>query len=310
LLTNNRTIDLSIVICTYNRAQMLDDVLKGFSTLKHVQDMTYEVIIVDNNSSDNTRDIAEQWQAQKEFQLRYSMEVRQGISHARNRAVSEARGDWLWFVDDDIYFDENWLQGVTDVIKNNPDAMAIAGKIILEFERPEPEWLPDIAYNYYGLTRFGDNPRWLKHGEYPIGANVAIRKVVFECVGLFNSNLGRVGNSLISWDETEFFMRLYRSGGQIIYTPHAIVRHRITKQQLSKLWLIRRMFSDGISQVIAERENITRNRKQLYDCAMDRLGFICKGCCNLQFSFGFQLKYIREFGSFLQYLIYAIKADS
>jgi len=309
LITNNKTIDLSIVICTYNRAQMLDDVLKSFSALKPVPDMTFELIVVDNNSSDNTRGIVERWQSRNEFPLRYLLEKRQGISYARNLAISEGKGNWLWFLDDDVYLDENWLQGVTDVIWNYPEAMAIAGKIVLEFERPEPEWLPDIAYNYFGLTRFGDSPRWLKHDEYPIGANVAIRKVVFECVGLFNSKLGRVGNSLISWDETEFFMRLYRSSGQIVYTPHVIVRHRITKQQLSKTWLIRRMFSDGVSQVIAENENSTRNRKQLFSCVMDRLRFIFKEFYKSQFSFPHQLKYIRETGCILQYLIYAFKAD-
>lgn len=301
--------ELSIVICTYNRAQMLDDVLESFSVLRPVPDISFEVIVVDNNSSDNTRGIVETWQSRNEYPLRYLLEKQQGSSYARNLGISEGKGNWLWFLDDDVYLDENWLQGVTDVIRNYPEAMAIAGKIVLEFESPEPDWLPDIAYNYYGLTRFGEIPRWLSRGEYPVSANAAIRKAVFESVGLFNSNLGRVGNSLISWDETEFFMRLYRSGGQVIYTPHAIVRHRITKQRLSKLWLIRRVFSDGISQVIAEGENSTRNRKQLYGCAMDRLRFIFKGIYKAQFSFSHQLKYSREFGLFFQYLIYAVRAD-
>lgn len=301
--------ELSIVICTYNRAQMLDDVLKSFSVLRPVPDISFEVIVVDNNSSDNTRGIVERWQSRNEFPLGYLLEKQQGISYARNLGISESKGNWLWFLDDDVYLDENWLQGVTDVIRNYPEAMAIAGKIVLEFESPEPDWLPDIAYNYYGLTRFGEIPRWLSRGEYPVGANVAIRKAVFEYTGLFNSNLGRVGNSLISWDETEFFMRLYRSGGQIIYTPHAIARHRITKKQLTKLWLIKRLFSDGISQVIAEHENTKRNRKQLYLCAQDRLRFIFKEIYKSKFSFSHQLKYIRETGCMLQYLVFAFKAD-
>lgn len=300
--------DLSIVICTYNRAQMLDDVLQGLQTLKPVPDMSFEVIVVDNNSTDSTRHVVERWQLQGNLPLRYLKEKQQGLSRARNMGINAATGEWIWFLDDDVYLDENWLQGVVEVIRNYPDAMAVAGKIVLEFEKPEPAWLPEIAYNYYGLTRFGDNPRWLQQGEYPIGANVAVRKVVFECTGMFNCKLGRAGKSLISWEETEFFMRLYSSGGQIIYTPDAIVRHRISKQQLSRLWLIRRLFSDGISQVIAESEHCKRSRKQLYGCLRDRLEFIYRGYCNRQLSFGFQLKYIREFGSVVQYLIYAVKA--
>lgn len=309
MIINNQATDLSIIICSYNRAQMLNDVLKSFSALQPVPGITFEIIVVDNNSADSTRKVVERWQSQDAYPMRYLLEKQQGISHARNRAVGEATGVWLWFLDDDIYLDGNWLQGAADIIRDFPDATAIAGKIILEFEIPEPEWLPDLAYNYYGLTRFGNHPRWLNREEYPIAANAAIRRDVFDHMGLFNSDLGHTGNSLISWDETELFMRLYQSGGQIIYTPHAIVRHRITKQRLTKCWLIRRVFSDGASQVIAESKNITRNRKELYYCARDRLKSIYKGLCKRQLSFAYQLIYIRKFGSFLQYLVHAIRAD-
>jgi GT2 family glycosyltransferase len=287
---------------------MLNDVLKSFSALQPAPGITFEIIIVDNNSVDNTRDIVRQWQSHDAYQIHYFLEKKQGSSHARNRAVNEAKGTWLWFLDDDIYLDEYWLQAVAESLREYPDAMAMAGMIMLEFERTEPEWLPEVAKNYYGMTRFGDNPRVLKHKEYPIAANAAIRREVFDQIGLFNSELGRVGCSLISWDETELFMRLHMSGSQIIYTPHVIVRHRITKQRLTKLWLIRRIFSDGISQVIAEGNNITRNRKELYNCAMDRLRIIYTGLCILPFSFENQLKYIREFGCFLQYMVHAVKA--
>ena len=309
MIINNQATELSIIICTYNRAQMLNDVLKSFSAQQPVPDITFEIIIVDNNSVDNTRNVVEQWQSQDAYPMHYFLEKKQGSSNARNRAVSEAKGTWLWFLDDDIYLDKNWLKGVADCMRDFPDAMAIAGKIVLEFESTEPDWLPDLAKNYYGMTRFGDVPHRLMRKEYPIAANAGIRKDVFNNIGLFNCDLGRVGNSLLSWDETELFMRLHQSGGQIIYTPHAIVKHRITKQRLTKRWLIRRVFSDGISQVIAEHENIIRNRKQLYSCACDSLKFICVGLGNSQFSFAYQLKYIRECGRFLQYLAHAIRAD-
>ena len=309
MIINNQATELSIIICTYNRAQMLNDVLKSFSAQQPVPDITFEIIIVDNNSVDNTRNVVEQWQSQDAYPMHYFLEKKQGSSNARNRAVSEAKGTWLWFLDDDIYIDNNWLQGVADIFRDYPDAMAVAGKITLDFEKPEPEWLPDIAYNYYGQTRFGDQPRLLIRGQYPIAANAAIKRDVFDHIGLFSIDLGRIGNSLISWDETEFFMRLHQSGGQVVYTPHAMVRHRITNKRLTKLWLIRRVFNDGISQVIAESKNITRNRKELYYCAMDRLRFIFKGFYNLQFSFAHQLKYIKVFGCFQQYLVYAIKGN-
>lgn len=241
-------IDLSLVVCTYNRASMLDDLLSSFHSNLEFSGLNFELLVIDNHSSDNTRDIALKWENVPEMKLHYIFEPQQGSSNSRNRGISVAGGEWIWFVDDDIYFDANWLAGIANAIQLFPEASAIAGRILLDFENEAPAWLPDMAMNYYGLTRFGESSRLLGENEYPVSANAGFRRKIFGDIGNFRTDLGRKYGSLISWEETELTMRIKQSGGRIAYSHEALVHHRITRDRLTRRWLYRRVFADGISE--------------------------------------------------------------
>lgn len=301
---------LSLVICTYNRAHLLDDTLHSFAKIPALSDLVFEVLVIDNNSNDDTHIIVERWAKRANFKLRYIFESKQGVSNARNCAITEAHGLWIWFVDDDVYFDENWLRGVAEGLRSFPDAAAIAGRVMLEFEQSQPDWLTDSALNFYGLTRFGEQTRWLDFGEYPITANAGFRRDVFKNTGLFRIDLGRVGSSLRSWDETELSMRIYHSGRQIAYVPDAMVRHRISPSRSTRVWLVRRVFWDGISQVIAERNYLVLSRKQLLNQAWEKIQYIIRALLSKRILFIHQLDYVRVFGMAIQYLIEAIRPRS
>lgn len=276
----------SIVICTYNRADYLNNLLLSFRDMDNQIEQDYELLIIDNNSTDKTGKIVDSWKGRINCSLSYYLEKKQGTSYARNRAVRESRCDWLWFVDDDIIFDRDWLSGVSKALDKYHEASAIAGRIMPVFEDGQPEWIPVFALDYYGLTRFGDNCRWLNEGEYPIAGNAAFKRTIFDKVGLFNTSLGRVHQKLISWDETELCMRIYKSGLKIAYTPDTLVHHIINKKRTTRGWLIRRIYSDGKSQVISEVAQGKYTAEELKVMAKNRLQI------EIEFNFDSQLKYV------------------
>ena len=298
----------SIVICTYNRAKSLNDLLLSFSNMDKQPERKYELLIIDNNSTDDTAKIIDTWKARIDCPLLYYLEKPQGSSFARNRAINESRCDWLWFVDDDIIFNRNWLTGVSGALDKYQDASVIAGKIIPVFQTGQPEWLPDFALDYYGLTRFGYIDRWLNDGEYPIAGNAAFKRSIFTKIGMFNTSLGRVHKKLISWDETELCMRLYRSGLKIAYTPEPTVHHIINKNRATRRWLIRRIYCDGKSQVISEVAERKYTFEELKQMAKNRLQIEMEFNFESHLKFASMLKNIRIAGIIVEYAKQIIRA--
>src|SRR5262245_37859431 len=210
---------LSIAICTFNRAAFLDEALRSFAATDKLSDLPFELLVIDNNSGDTTCSVVERWAARSRFPLRYVFEGKQGLSVARNRAIKEATGQWIWYVDDDVYFSPRWLEGALEGMRFFPQSSVLAGRIRLTFEQAQPSWLPPSAFSYYGMTSFGDEPRWLDLKEYPVGANTAFRRSVFNEVGLFREDLGRIADSLLSSEEMEMVIRLAKRGHKIGYVP-------------------------------------------------------------------------------------------
>jgi glycosyltransferase involved in cell wall biosynthesis len=243
---------VSVAICTFNRAVLLDDALRSFAATDKPAGVPFELLVIDNNSADATRSVVERWAAQSEFPLRYVFEGRQGLSLARNRAVKEAAGQWIWYVDDDVYFSPRWLGSVVEGLTYFPRAAALGGRVVPAFDLAKPSWLPASALPYYGLTSFGDEPRCLQPTEYPVGANVGFRRTVFDEVGLFREDLGRRGNSLLSGEEVDMVIRLHERGHEVGYVPSAEVRHRIPQDRATVSWLRRRAYWGGISCVLTD----------------------------------------------------------
>ena len=233
---------LTIAVCTFNRSVLLRDALLSFDKVHKPVGALFELLIVDNNSHDQTRAIVESFAAAAAFPVRYVFEKKQGLSRARNRAVKEANGEWIWYVDDDVYFSEHWLEQALEGIRIFADASVLAGQVVPSFEAPRPEWLPDSLLPYYGLTTFGDRSRWLLLSEYPVGANVGFRKSIFAEVGLFKPSLGRIANSLLSCEETEVVTRLHNAGHKVGYVAGAEVRHRVVPHRARISWLRKRAY--------------------------------------------------------------------
>ena len=299
---------LSIAICTFNRATFLDGALRSFAATDKLPDLPFELLVIDNNSTDSTRLVVEQWAARSGFPLRYVFEGKQGLSVARNRAIKEAAGHWIWYVDDDVYFSPRWLEGALEGMRFFPQSSVLAGRIRLVFEPVKPSWLPLSALPYYGMTSFGDELRWLDLTEHPVGANTAFRKSVFSEVGLFREDLGRVATSLLSTEEAEMVIRLSKRGYKIGYVPGAEIHHRIPEHRATMGWLRKRAYWGGISSVLAFGASRS----------LSRFGLICEAARKVKnvgvaayikgLGLDDQLRYAWQLGIARQYLAEAVRS--
>jgi glycosyltransferase involved in cell wall biosynthesis len=227
--------DLSIVICTYNRHELLREALDSLLP-QSVPDLNYEVIVVDNNSTAETRAVVDEL-ALRDSRLRYVRETRQGNAHARNTGVATARAPVVAFLDDDVIVRDNWLQ----VVKSSFERTAadfIGGKVLPRWEQPPPSWLDvtnwaPIAAVDYGDTAFrigADNPLCL------LTANIAFRKEIFERFGGFSAAVQRAGDNIGSLEDHEFLTRLFRAGVVGEYVPEMVVDAHVGAERVTKAY--------------------------------------------------------------------------
>jgi glucosyl-dolichyl phosphate glucuronosyltransferase len=253
---------ISVVVCTYNRAEMLDATLESWKQVD-VAGMAVEFLVVDNASTDKTKEVVQAHQAGFGTDLRYVFEPQAGLSNARNRGISEAAASIIAFVDDDIYFDPGWLRSVMAAFDHDPEIQCIGGKTIPTFEIPRPEWITDAMLKYYGSTMSGECDRPMIAPEHPFGVNMIFRKSVFDRLGPFRTNLGRVKTSLLSNEESELFHRIHAAGLRVWYASQAVIYHRIPAERLEKRWLLRRAYWQGISSVITDAYMRSRSKADL-----------------------------------------------
>lgn len=226
---------------------------------KLLLDINAEIIVVDNNSTDKTKQVVENWISlcpQPSLKKLYLFEARQGLSHARNTGIIHAHGRIIAFLDDDAIPSENWLSSIYKAFVKYPDALALGGKVLPNFEISRPDWLAPKYETFLSIMDLGHNDQEYPTGKFPFGVNMAFRKEVFNTT-LFLTNLGRKGKSLLSGEETALFQEIARQG-KIYYIPNMYVIHFIPKERLTKKWLLSRIYAQGVSDVRQNKSKINK----------------------------------------------------
>jgi len=233
--------DFSVIVCTYNRANNLPRCLGALARQKGTEDIAWEVVVVDNNSTDDTPAMVERLARELPITIRYARETQQGLNYARNTGMRASRGTYFSYVDDDIEVSPDWLASLyRNFIAN--DADAVGGRIHLDPSITLPKWIQDDATKgFLGFQDFGDEPfRMDGKRRYPYGGNMAFNRRVVDRIGYFNPLLGRKGegkkrSELFKGAETDYFHRLTDAGeARIFYEPNAIVYHQVQPFQLEK----------------------------------------------------------------------------
>src|SRR3989338_3698323 len=250
---------ISVIITTYNRAGSLRGILDNFKKMRCDKDFMYEIIVVDNNSTDNTKEMIGQFAGGFDGRLRYIFEGTQGKQYALNSGIKNAKGEILAFTDDDVVVGPNWLNEINRFFNHGvSDAIGIGGKVLPTWpaEVPDWVWIKDKSVTNFcpiAIHDYGNGIiRYTKNHCPPLGCNMAFRKAAFEKYGFFNINLGTIGKCTLG-EDTEYCLRLRDKGEKIYFVPEVLIFHPVEKSRLTKRYFLRWFFSSGISSLKIER---------------------------------------------------------
>ncbi len=261
---------ITIAIPTYNRASTLRATLESVAALDLGGEIDAECLVVDNNSSDDTPEVIERVAAGAPVPIRRVPEARQGSSFARNRAIDEARGDFLFFLDDDVVVERAWARELLAEIQRRKLDVA-CGAVLPRWSTPPPPWLGPRLYAKLAIHHerlfdqrvpgeraingepgrvdsSGDRAEAL---EYYFSANVGFRRDAFERFGRFREDLGVVAGNPVSGEDTELFARIIARGGAVGFAPRARVYHLIGAERMNPAYLRRKSFAYGVGSAYA-----------------------------------------------------------
>lgn len=239
---------ITIAICTYNRAGYLKDTLDDLAE-QTVDPDKFEILVVNNNSKDGTETVCEIFsKTQPEFNFRYLKEKKQGLSFARNRAAREAHASVLLYIDDDVHLPHNFIENAMIYIEKRPSTMCAGGRIFVTFDDTDPDWIPDELMPMFGLHDLGDDDQLYPASNFPRGGNMMIRKSVFDAFGYFDTHLGRKGTQLLGSEEKDFFEKLRKNGIEMHYWADLELIHRIGANRLEKEYLEEQSVGIGRSE--------------------------------------------------------------
>ena len=235
---NDNNTSLSIIVCTFNRADLLNEALNSL-VLQTADKNLFEVIIVDNNSTDTTRIVAKDY-ALKHSNFRYVFEEKQGLSHARNRGYQESTSDWISYLDDDAKASKNYVERMLHVIKNyNFDCFG--GVYLPWYKYGKPKWYKDrYGSNGFKLKRTG-----ILLNDYASGGIIVFKRSVLEDFNGFSVSIGMSGGKIAYGEETKLQVKMRKKGYIIGFDPKLRIQHLVDHNKLKPSWYILSSFAKG-----------------------------------------------------------------
>jgi glucosyl-dolichyl phosphate glucuronosyltransferase len=244
--------NVTVILCTYNRWQLLAQTLENITALTLPSFISWEVLVVDNNSNDRTCEVVERFRRDFPGRFRYLFEPRAGKSHALNSGVRSSQGEVLAFIDDDVMVDPTWLHNLILRLLTTAEWSGSGGPVVLRWSQPPPKWLAqDRPYALAPLAGFCPHDQQTQLSEPPFGTNMAFRRSMFDKYGLFRTDLGPspCGDIPRPNEDTEFGRRLIKGGERLRYEPSAVVYHPVSKDRLDKRYFQKWWYDKGRAEV-------------------------------------------------------------
>ncbi len=241
--------DVSILICTHDRASLLDRCLASIDAVERPAGLTVETVVVANRCTDATGEVVARWRGEGRWpSLRIVEETRLGKSHALNRGIAEARGRLLLFADDDHRVSPGWLRAVGRAVAAHPEAACFCGRILPDWDGTEPGWVHDdgpYRIRPYPVPNFdlGEVERRVEPGDFiPGGGNLFFPRALMERVGGFDPALGPRGHDLGGAEDIAFVGRLLDQGLPLWYIPDALQYHHVDPARLRLGYVVRKAY--------------------------------------------------------------------
>lgn len=231
---------ISVVVCTYNRADLLSECLKSL-TCQTLEPNSFEVIVVDNGSTDDTSIVIHKFiNDHKNF--RDFKEDQLGLSHARNRGWKEAVGEYVAYIDDDAIAPSDWVFQIKSFINRMPSVAAFGGPYDSFSIVSVPDWFPPD----YGVLSLGEEEHPIVIGkEWITGTNMIFKRDLFAKFCGFDTGLGMSGNKISYGEEAQFLIELHNHNIPIYYVPNIKVRHLVADYKMKLTWLLLSSYKVG-----------------------------------------------------------------
>ena len=243
---------LDIILPTYNRHQLLTRTLDSLLTAEVPADLSVFVTVVDNNSSDATRETVETYRPKFCGRLYYVFEKKQGRSHALNTGISATNGDLVGMIDDDEQVDRSWFRRIYQMFSSG-DVDFIGGPYVPHWGGAPRPWLPRNHAGVLGIVDAGSLHAYgTSHAEL-MGGNAVVSRAVLQKVGLYSIDLGRKGKRPLADEDTDMYRRLLAAGAKGMYVPDLIIHHYIHPERLSKRYFRAWHFWRGVSSGALDR---------------------------------------------------------
>lgn len=234
--------EISVAVCTYNRAEVLPKCLESLVNQTVDRD-AFEVLIIDNNSTDNTKQITADF-CKKNPNFKYIFEEKQGLSIARNRAIVEAKGFYIAYIDDDAIADKEWVEKIFSVIQNNKDIAAFGGKALVWYKNEKPKWFKDEFF----IQTWGEKHFCLNIKNTPFGLsglNMIFKKDILAKYNGFSTEYGMTGNKIAFGEESLLFNKMLKNNENIQYFPDIIVYHLAAEKYYDLKYVFKRSIQNG-----------------------------------------------------------------
>ncbi len=247
-------VKLDVVVPSYNRSALLEKTLTSLVEASVPDGMEVTLYVVDNNSTDGTREVVEAFASQSSLPVRYWLETRQSSSYARNTGIQAGSGELIGFIDDDEQVCSGWYQAVLKEFRDEA-VFFIGGPYYAEAGVRLPAWLPP---SYRAATGIQDaKPRAVfgaGHAGNLNSGNAVLRRSVFEAIGLYSEKLGRSGKGLLSEEDADLYRRIQEAGFRGIFVPELVIYHHVPAERLTKRYHRRWCFWRGVSLGVVDRE--------------------------------------------------------
>jgi glucosyl-dolichyl phosphate glucuronosyltransferase len=249
--------NLTVLICTWNRSALLEETLGSLAAMDVASTIRWEVVVVDNNSTDDTRQVVQQAARAFPAPVRYVFEPRQGKSTAMNAGLGASNAPIVAFTDDDVLVSRDWLTAISDAFRTRSEISYVGGPVDPIWERPRPAWFDrtgTILWGALAILDYGDEPFVFEdRKKVPLAANFAIRRALIDRIGNFDTAFGRNSEQVLLGQELpEFFARARSIAARGLYVPRMRVRHHVPARRLQPGYLRRWWYGKGISRARME----------------------------------------------------------
>jgi glycosyltransferase involved in cell wall biosynthesis len=258
-------VTVTLLVCTYNRCHDLREMLGTALTQETADTFSYEVLVIDNNSTDDTRRVVEALMMSGHTNLRYAFEGRQGKSHALNTGIAQARGSFYTVADDDFLLPSDWVKKIVEGFRAHPEVAFVSGKVLPAWQGEVPAWLGREHWSAVALTDYGEQEFYADSQNQVCLLACSFRLADVGAVGGYRPGVSVSKDLVGGVEDLEVLQRLWRAGMKGIYLPGIAFRHKVPASRMTKSYHRRWHTGHGRFYAALRDEQFERSSARLYD---------------------------------------------